>query len=79
MNVPKQPTFVLAVLDPTDDVTIDAKYIGATVNKPLEIDTLADVIRECAIVVPPPDDPLPCPPAESDFRGRFDDSGAFYN
>jgi len=54
-------------------------YVGATVNKPLEIDTLADVIRECAIVVPPPDEPLPCPPAESDFRARFDDSGAFYN
>jgi len=76
---PEATTFILAVLDPTDDVAIDAKYVGATVNKPLEIDTLADVIRECAIVVPPPDDPLPCPPAESDFRVRFDDSGAFYN
>ncbi len=76
---PEATTFVLAVLDPTDDVAIDAKYVGATVNKPLEIDTLADVIRECAIVVPRPDDPLPCPPAESDFRTRFDDSGAFYN
>jgi DNA-binding response OmpR family regulator len=76
---PEATTFVLAVLDPTDDVAIDSKYAGATVNKPLEIDTLADVIRECAIVVPRPDDPLPCPPAESDFRARFDDSGAFYN
>jgi two-component system response regulator TctD len=76
---PEATTFVLAVLDPGDDVAIDAKYVGATVNKPLEIDTLADVIRECAIVVPPPDEPLPCPPAESDFRTRFDDSGAFYN
>jgi len=76
---PDATTFVLAVLDPTDDVSIDSKYVGATVNKPLEIDTLADVIRECAIVVPPPDEPLPCPPAESDFRARFDDSGAFYN
>jgi DNA-binding response OmpR family regulator len=76
---PEATTFVLAVLDPTDDVAIDSKYVGATVNKPLEIDTLADVIRECAIVVPRPDDPLPCPPAESDFRARFDDSGAFYN
>jgi DNA-binding response OmpR family regulator len=76
---PEATTFILAVLDPTDDVSIDPKYVGATVNKPLEIDTLAHVIRECAIVVPPPDDPLPCPPAEGDFRGRFDDSGAFYN
>jgi DNA-binding response OmpR family regulator len=76
---PEATTFILAVLDPGDDVAIDAKYVGATVNKPLEIDTLADVIRECAAVVPPPEDPLPCPPAESDFRARFDDSGTSYN
>jgi DNA-binding response OmpR family regulator len=76
---PDGTTFVLAVLDPDNEVTIDAQLVGATVNKPLMIDTLADVVRECALVVPPPEDPLPCPPAESDFRVRFDDSGAFYN
>ncbi|HEV7487305.1 MAG TPA: hypothetical protein VGQ65_16650, partial [Thermoanaerobaculia bacterium] len=65
--------------DPNKDLPIDSLLVNATVNKPLEIDTLADVVRECAIVVPPPDDPLPCPRAESDFRSRFDDSGAFYN
>ena len=76
---PEATTFVLAVLDPSGEIAIDSKLVGATVNKPLEIDTLADVIRECAIVVPPPEDPLPCPPAESDFRVRFDDGGASYN
>jgi len=76
---PEATTFILAVRDPYQSLTIDSLLISATVNKPLEIDTLADVVRECAIVVPPPDDPLPCPPAESDFRSRFDDSGAFFN
>jgi two-component system response regulator PilR (NtrC family) len=76
---PEGTTFVLAVRDPGSDAGIDANLVSAMVNKPLEIDTLADVVRECALVVPPPDDPLPCPPAESDFRSHFDDSGAFYN
>jgi len=76
---PESTTFILAVRDPNSDAAIDAALVSAMVNKPLEIDTLADVVRECALVVPPPDDPLPCPPAESDFRSRFDDSGAFYN
>jgi two-component system, OmpR family, KDP operon response regulator KdpE len=76
---PEATTFVMAVLDPHEEIAIDAKLVGATVNKPLEIDTLADVVRECALVVPRPEDPLPCPPAESDFRARFDDSGTFFN
>jgi DNA-binding response OmpR family regulator len=76
---PEATTFVLAVRDPNSEASIDAALVSAMVNKPLEIDTLADVVRECALVVPPPDDPLPCPPAESEFRSRFDDSGAFYN
>lgn len=76
---PEGTTFIMAVLDPSQGLSIDSKLVNATVNKPLEIDTLADVVRECALVVPPPDDPLPCPPAESDFRSHFDDSGAFYN
>jgi len=77
---PESTTFILAVRDPNAEGDIvDASLVSAMVNKPLEIDTLADVVRECALVVPPPADPLPCPPAESDFRSRFDDSGAFYN
>ena len=63
---PESTTFILAVRDPRIDVAIDPDMVDATVNKPLEIDTLADIVRECALVVPPPEDPLPCPPAESD-------------
>ena len=76
---PESTTFILAVRDPNEENIIDASLVSALVNIPLEIDTLADVVRECALVVPPPPDPLPCPPAESDFRSHFDDSGAFYN
>jgi len=77
---PESTTFILAVRDPNaEGDIIDSSLVSAMVNKPLEIDTLADVVRECALVVPPPPDPLPCPPAESDFRSHFDDSGAFYN
>jgi two-component system response regulator PilR (NtrC family) len=76
---PESTTFILAVRDPNAEGNIDASLVSAMVNKPLEIDTLADVVRECALVVPPPNDPLPCPPAESDFRSHFDDSGGSYN
>lgn len=76
---PEATTFILAVRDPNSETPLDANLVSAIVNKPLEIDTLADVVRECALVVPPPEDPLPCPPAESEFRSHFDDSGAFFN
>src|SRR5690242_14366017 len=65
-NRPEATTFVLAVRDPKGESVVDPQQVGAVLNKPLEIDTLAEVVRECAGVVPPPDDPLPCPPAESD-------------
>jgi len=76
---PDGTSFILAVRDPNLEVAIDATHVSAIVNKPLEIDTLAHAVRECALVVPLPDEPLNCPPAESDFRSRFDDSGAFFN
>lgn len=76
---PESTSFILAVCDPNRDVAVDPTHISAKVNKPLEIDTLAHAVRECALVVPPPDDPLTCPPAESDFRSHFDDSGAYFN
>jgi len=77
---PDGTSFILAVRDPNNsEMVIDPSLVNAMVNKPLEIDTLADVVRECALVVPPPEEPLPCPPAESEFRSHFDDSGAFYN
>lgn len=62
---PEAKTFIIAVRDPNKEVQVDPS-VSAILNKPIEIDTLAEVVRECAIVVPPPDDPLPCAPAESD-------------
>ena len=70
---------MIAVRDPNKDAQVDSNIVSAILNKPLEIDTLAEVVRECAIVVPPPDDPLPCPPAESDVRVAFDRSSTIAN
>src|SRR5450755_4773654 len=75
---PEATTFIIAVRDPNKDVQGEAP-VSAVLNKPLEIDTLAEVCRECAIVVPPPDDPLPCPPAESDMRIGFDQGSQLTN
>ena len=77
-NRPQATTFVLAVRDPKGESVVDPTQVGAVLNKPLEIDTLAEVVRECAGVVPRPADPLPCPPADSDVRSRMDQSGSFY-
>jgi DNA-binding response OmpR family regulator len=71
---PDATTFVLAVRDPNTDEYLDPAVVSAVLNKPLEIDTLADVVRECSLVVPLPDHPLPCPPAESDIRSRLERS-----
>jgi DNA-binding response OmpR family regulator len=72
---PEAPTFLIAVRDPGKEVNIDPGVVGAVLNKPLEIDTLCEVVRECALVVPPPEDPLPCPPAESDVRSQIERGG----
>ena len=69
---PESTSFILAARDPRVDLNFDADKVNAIVNKPLEIDTVADVVRACAVVVPPPEDPLTCQPAESDVHGRFD-------
>jgi DNA-binding response OmpR family regulator len=70
---PDVPTFVLAVRDPKNDAYLDPDLVSAVLNKPLEIDMLAELVRECAHVVPPPEEPLPCPhPAESDIRARME-------
>jgi len=69
---PESTSFVLAVRDPRVDLTIETNMVNAVINKPLEIDTLADVVRECALVVPQPAEPLPCPQSESDIRTRLD-------
>ena len=69
---PDAPTFILAVRNPRVDQILEPGVVNAIVNKPLEIDTLVDVVRECALVVPPPEDPLPCPPSDSDARSRVE-------
>lgn len=69
---PEATTFVLAVRDPKNEDYLNPLLVSAVLNKPLEIDLLADVVRECAIVVPPPEEPLPCPPSESDLRSRME-------
>src|SRR5204863_664800 len=66
------PTFILAVRDPNGNAYVDSTLVNAVMNKPLEIDTLAELVRECAMVVPPPEDPLPCPPSESDVRTKLE-------
>ena len=65
-------TFILAVRDPNADAFLDPALVNAVLNKPIEIDTLADLVRECAQVVPPPEDPLPCPPTESEIRWKLE-------
>lgn len=70
---PESTAFVIAVRDPKVDVYIDPSIVVAVLNKPIEIDTMAEVVRECAFLVPEPVDPLPCPhPAESDVRARME-------
>jgi hypothetical protein len=69
---PEANTFIIAVRDPNKEITADLSIVSAVLNKPLEINTLADVVRECAFVVPPPEDQHGCPLAESDVRASFD-------
>ena len=77
---PEASTFIIAVRDPRKDVFIDPEMVSAVLNKPLEIDTMAEVVRECASVIPPPEDPLPCgSPAESDLRAQLDRGGYLTN
>lgn len=63
---PESTSFIIAVKDTRTEFSNER--IGAVLNKPLELDTLAAAVRECALVIPPPEDPLQCPPADSDPR-----------
>jgi DNA-binding response OmpR family regulator len=69
---PDATSFILAVRDTRNETFLDPEIVSAVLSKPLEIDTLAELVRECAQVVPAPEDPLHCPPAESDVRLRMD-------
>lgn len=69
---PGATSFVLAVRDPRTDVFLDPQFVSAVLNKPIEVDILGELVRECAIAVPPPEEPLDCPPSESDIRSRME-------
>ena len=69
---PEATSFVIAVRDARSELFLDPAIVSAVLSKPLEIDTLAELVRECALVVPPPEEPLDCPPAESDIRMRME-------
>lgn len=70
---PDENTFIIAVRDPAQDVPIDPTIVSAILNKPIEIDTMAEVVRECAVVVPLPEEPAhDCPPAESEIRSDME-------
>src|SRR5512134_3757542 len=53
---PQATSFVVAVRDTRSDAYLDPDIVSAVLSKPLEIDTLAEVVRECALVVQPPED-----------------------
>ncbi|HEX9500224.1 MAG TPA: response regulator, partial [Thermoanaerobaculia bacterium] len=40
---PEATSFIIAVRDPQSEMAIDARMVDAVLNKPLEIDTLAEV------------------------------------
>lgn len=68
---PQTTSFILGVRT-SSDMPLEPGLVSATMTKPLEIDTIADIVRECARVVPRPEDPLPCPQQpENDFRTRL--------
>jgi DNA-binding response OmpR family regulator len=70
---PESTTFILAVRDPRNDIYLDSELISAVMNKPLEIDLLAELVRECSLVVELPENALPCTsPPESDIRARME-------
>ena len=70
---PDATTFILAVRDPKNDGYLDPDVVSAVLNKPLEIGMLAEIVRECALVVPLPEEPLPCSTApESDLRAQME-------
>lgn len=69
---PGATTFILAVRDPKNETYLDPVVVSAVLNKPLEVDVLAELVRECALVVPQPAEPLRCPPAESEIRSRLE-------
>lgn len=69
---PQATSFVLAVRDARNDTFLDPEHVSAILNKPIEVDILGELVRECAIAVPAPEEPLECPPSESEIRTRME-------
>ena len=77
---PEATSFVIAVRDPRKQVALDSGMIAAVLSKPIEIDTMAEVVRECAFLVPLPEEPLPCGKTpESEQYGRAERNSYFAN
>jgi two-component system response regulator PilR (NtrC family) len=77
---PEATSFVIAVRDPKKQAFIDPASVVAVLNKPIEIDTMAEVVRECAFLVPQPEEPLPCGKTpESEQYGRAERNSYFAN
>jgi DNA-binding NtrC family response regulator len=77
---PEATSFVIAVRDPKKQTSLDSSLVVAVLNKPIEIDTMAEVVRECAFLVPEPVDPLPCGQApESEVIGKWDRNSYYAN
>ena len=73
-------SFIIAVRDPNKQTIIDPTAVVAVLNKPIEIDTMAEVVRECAFLVPLPENPLPCRKTpESEQYGRAERNSYFAN
>lgn len=72
-------TFVIALRDPRDTRPVDADLVSAILLKPIEIDTLAEVVRECAHAVPASGQPNTCPPAESEIRSKLENGSSGTN
>ena len=77
---PKATSFVIAVRDPKAQAAGDSSIVVAVLNKPIEIDTMAEVVRECAFLVPEPFEPLPCgKPPEREVIGKCDRNSYYAN
>jgi DNA-binding NtrC family response regulator len=63
---------IIAVRTPASTVPLDPDVVAAILPRPLELDTLAGIVRECAPLIPMPDPPLACPPAESLYGSGSD-------
>lgn len=71
---PEATSYVIAVRDPRHEVEIDPSSVVAVLHKPVEIDILGEIARECAFLAPEPENPLDCSPADSHVRGRLERS-----